>query len=80
MTEGPPGVLVVVIKTNEITKEFSCESSVCFACVGLVCDHSGQFPVLYLEIIGPAMEQSDGLMYVIGPSNTLVVKERALLL
>ena len=32
-------------------------------------DHSGQCPVQYLENIGPATEQSDGLILVIGPLN-----------
>jgi hypothetical protein len=30
-------------------------------------DHSGQCPVQYLENIGPAMEQSDWSILVIGP-------------
>ena len=32
-------------------------------------DHSGQSPVQYLENIGPATEQSDWLILVIGPLN-----------
>ena len=32
-------------------------------------DHSRQCPVQYLENIGPAMEQSDWLILVIGPLN-----------
>ena len=34
-------------------------------------DHSGQCPVQYLENIGPATEQSDWLILVIGPLNQL---------
>ena len=34
-------------------------------------DHSGQCPVQYLENIGPATEQSDWLILVIGPLNLL---------
>ena len=34
-------------------------------------DHSGQCPVQYLENIGPATEQSDLLILVIGPLNYL---------
>ena len=34
-------------------------------------DHSGQCPVRYLENIGPATEQSDWLILVIGPLNLL---------
>ena len=34
-------------------------------------DHSGQCPVLYLENIELAMEQSDWLILVIGPLNLL---------
>ena len=30
-------------------------------------DHSGQYPVHYLENIRPAIEQSDWLILVIGP-------------
>ena len=30
-------------------------------------DHLGHYPVQYLEIIGPATEQSDWLILVIGP-------------
>lgn len=34
-------------------------------------DHSGHFPVQYLKNIGPAMEQSYWLSFVIGPRNYL---------
>ena len=34
-------------------------------------DHSGQCPVQYLKNIGPAIEQSDWLILVIGPVNKL---------
>ena len=36
-------------------------------------NHSGQYPVQYLENIGPVIELSDWLILVIGPRTALVV-------
>ena len=43
-----------------------------FFWMALQCIHSGQYPVQYLENIGPAMEQSDWLILVTGRLATLI--------